>query len=89
MAATNRTSPWASCWSRRCIGPWKCCGAAPPWIAAGMLWLLDPADADLGVGGHVPILLFSARGAQEATVSISASGVKRAFPARQRLTVML
>ena len=48
-------------------------------LAARVVRLLVPAGADVAVGGHEPILPFSARGSQEGTVSIFASGGKRAF----------
>lgn len=41
-----------------------------------------PARADVAVGDHIPILPFSAKGSQESTVSISATGGKRAVFAR-------
>lgn len=48
-------------------------------VAAGMSGLLVPAGAATAVGGHTTMLPFFAKGAQEATVSISTSAVKRAF----------
>ena len=50
-------------------------------VAGRVAGLLVPAGADVAVGCHVSIIPFSARGSQEPTVSIPASGVKRAFPA--------
>ena len=50
-------------------------------VAAGMAKLLVPAGVDVAVGGHWPVLPFFARGSQEGTVSIFASGENRAFPA--------
>ena len=48
-------------------------------VAAGVAGFLVPAGADVAVGGHIPILPFFARGSQERTVSIFATGENRAF----------
>lgn len=53
--------------------------ALHPRVTAGVPGLLVPPGADVAVGCHMPILPFPARGSQEATVSISTTGVKRAF----------